>query len=37
MTKEILPPNACSHIVKYYEWRSKNAPAPIAWEIAPGS
>jgi len=31
----IQPPNQCSHVVKYYEWRSKNAPPPVAWEIAP--
>ena len=34
-SKEILPPNHCSHVVKYYEYRSKNAPQPVAFEIAP--
>ena len=34
-SQQILPPNHCSHIVKYYEYLSKNAPMPVAYEIAP--
>jgi hypothetical protein len=30
----VLPPNHVSHMVRYYEHLSKNAPQPVGWEIA---